>query len=168
MPFKTILFLLLFAASAQAQTSFTVSVNDVLPWEGLYQGTLTYLDYTTNERVTLRLVAECNVGKNDMDLAILIQEWGKRYKQRYKYAFKGGTLNFEGPWRLEQAEIANGVRTYVFFKKGVDGNERKPCTFRLTFSGTADSFRITKDVLFEGEKAFFNRNEYQFERVEKN
>lgn len=150
--------------------TFAVAQNnpqpiDVAPWAGVYGGTLTYKDYTTNEVVGMPLAAAVEAAGGRMEIDIRLYEWGKTFKQRYECRFDGNTLRADGTWKLEASEISNGARRMVFTRRGKDGNDHRACTFRLTFSGTADNWSVRKEVLFDGETAYFTRNLYTLQRV---
>jgi hypothetical protein len=150
------------------QAQQMVQLSDLEPWKGLFQGSLTYMDYTSNDIVPMAMVAAVSTKKDKLDIEIRLTEWGGIYKQHYSYTFKNGTLYFNGAWDMQTqgVEIQNGVRKAVFTKDGKDGNEHKPCTFRLTFSGTADDWSIRKEVKFKDGQEYFTRNVYTFTRVE--
>ena len=97
--------------------------------------------------------------------ALIINE-GKVYRQHYAYQVKDGSIVFEGPWTTEAkaGTISGGDFRLVLTKRGRDGNQRKPCTFRLTFSGGAQALTISKEVKFDSEAEYFLRNEYQLVR----
>jgi len=152
-----------------AQGDFKMAqIGEVEHLDGLYTGTLSYLDYTSEERVEIPLTGNCRVKKNQLILEFIINEWGNTVRQKYKYSFKNGTIYHDGAWNLEKDEYDPETKafTYVITKSGKDGNERKPCTFRVTMAYANDTLTVTKDVKFDDEDAFFNRNEYKITRLD--
>ena len=148
-----------FASSAFAQD---ITSDDLSMWSGIYKGTLTYLDYSSNERVQLKTVSAISNAKNRLSIDILISEWGDTYKQHYDYrlnedGFAGYSL------MCNVLDTNTGIRTIKVAKEGRDDRHR--CVFLLTFSGTADVWSIKKEVRYKGETDFFVRNQYDFVRT---
>ena len=159
---------MIFAGALAAQSNVKMAqVKEVEHLNGLYTGTLSYLDYTSNERVEIPLTGNCYLKSDDLFLEFTINEWGKVFHQKYKYSFKNGTIYADGAWNLEKDEYDPETKafTYLITKSGRDGNERKPCTFRVKMAYANDTLTITKDVKFDDEDAFFNRNEYKITRL---
>lgn len=161
---KNTIFLFLFlAATATAQSGLSVQASELKALAGPYgSGTLTYRDYTSDETVSMPLSAQCKVSGKNLDLRLALRENGRVYKQHYQYQFNGATVESDGQWTLiEKAfDPANGTYRFLLTSAGIDGNDHKPCTFRVTI--TADSSRLTvrKEVKFDDAAAFFVRNEY--------
>ncbi len=151
-----------------AQSDFKMAqISEVEHLSGLYTGTLSYLDYTSEERVEIPLTGNCRVKKNQLILEFTLNEWGNTVRQKYKYTFKNGTIYHGGAWSLKKHmyDRATKAFTYVITQSGKDGNERKPCIFRVTLAYANDELTVTKDVKFDDEDTFFNRNEYKITRL---
>lgn len=140
----------------------TASINTFDQALGLHTGMLQYKDYTSGELVDLELVGVASVDKDELVLEHAIYEHGDVFRQKYAYKFKNGKVYYEGAWDVvEQEKSADGkLAKLVITKAGKDGNDRKPCTFRLTFSYENQTLSITKDVKFDDEKEYFMRNRY--------
>ncbi len=154
------LFLLLLNVKWLAAQDFVmVQPSDFESVLGLHTGSLTYLDYTTNETITMDLVGVIYRKGDKLILEHHLFEWRDAYDQKYVYKIKNGTID---GWNVEEqvGPDANGNFRLLMTRSGKDGNERKPCTFRLTFEYQDGRFSIIKDVRFEGESSFFNRNRY--------
>jgi hypothetical protein len=147
--------------------STSLAAEDLKNWNGLWTGTLSYRDYTSDEMVTLELNGNCYIKGNKLVLDYVINEWGKVFNQHYVYKVQDGTLFHEGgAWTLiEKSNDPDGNLRFVVTKKGRDGNERQRCTFRKTFVYTGDTLTVTKEVEFEGTAGYFLRNEYRLSRV---
>ncbi|MDX1943008.1 MAG: hypothetical protein SFU99_20765 [Saprospiraceae bacterium] len=145
----------------------SVQIDEVKHLNGLYTGTLTYLDYTSNERVEIPLIANCYIEKNKLIQEFTINEWGRVVRQKESYEFKNGTIYADGALKLEEKEYNAATKEFrlVLTERGKDGNQQKPCIFRYTASYANDVFTMTKDVKFDGENEFFNRNEYKISRL---
>ncbi len=145
----------------------TVQIDEVKHLNGLYTGTLTYLDYTSNERVAIPLIGNCYIEKNKLIQEFTINEWGRVIRQKEEYEFKNGTIYTSGALKLEEKEYNAATKEFrlVLTERGKDGNDQKPCMFRYTATYANDTFVMTKDVKFDGENEFFNRNEYKISRL---
>mgnify|MGYP006276749501 CR=1 FL=1 len=137
--------------------------------EGLYQGDLTYKDYTSGELESLPLVASFTRKGDTYTLDIELCEWGKLFDQKYKYRIANGTVYSDGAWNLESKAVNDDAKTFaiVISRTGKDGNERRPCTFRTTLAGSVQQWTITKEVKFDDEPDYFIRNQYTLKQVEK-
>ncbi len=161
------LFILLLLSTFITVENPTIQIDEVKHLNGLYTGTLTYLDYTSNERETLPLIGNCYVEKNNLILEFTFNEWGKVIRHKYDLEIKNGTIYTDGPLKLEEKKYDTATKSfrYVFTERGKDGNEGKPCTFRHTVTYDNNVFAMTKDVKFDGEDEYFNRNEYKITRL---
>ncbi len=162
---KITMFLLVAALFLRGE--LTIEIDEVKHLNGLYTGTLTYLDYTSNERETLPLIGNCYVEQKKLILEFTFNESGKIIRHKYDLEFKNGTIYADGALKLEEKEYNAVTKEFrlVLTERGKDGNEQKPCTFRYTVRYANDVFTMTKDVKFDGESAFFNRNEYKITRL---
>ena len=154
---------------AHAQSAVApLMIEEVKDWNGLWTGTLSYLDYTSEEMVTLDLNGNCYLDGSKLVLDYVINEWGKVYNQHYVYKIQNGTVYKGGVWDLkEKTTGANGALRFVITQEGRDGNDRKPCIFRVTFSYEGNTLSVTKEVKFKEDADFFLRNEYRLQRVGK-
>ena len=156
--------LCLMSCPATGQTTSKLATQDFQFLNGLYAGTLTYRDYTSNETVTLQLVCNTYLKNNQLVQKILINEWGGNYEQDYKYTFKNGGI--EG-YSLVSSDINTDTKNVelIFSKKGRDGNKNRSCTFKYTLKSNQETYSITKEVKFDDEEDYFIRNQYRFERL---
>ena len=156
----------LFTTDLIAQPAPGIQLDDFKPLSGLYQGTLTYRDYSSDKIVTLQTVSNVSFDEKSMNIKILINEWGKDYTQNYNYKIKNGALVNNGAWDTESIDKGEeGKLRLVVTQKGKDGNKNRPCIFRVTFDGDDQHFSITKEVRFLDEADFFIRNRYTFQRI---
>lgn len=165
---NNLLFLLPFLlppAPLGAQT--TIRASELASLAGMYIGTFSYLDFTSNQQVSTRIAATCKVFKNNLSIDISIAEGAKTYRQYYQYKFDGDRVHSEGTWTIleKQFEPANGKYRFVLTKPGRDGKPRKACLFRLTLVADAAQLTISKAVQFDGSPEFILRNEYRLQRL---
>ena len=146
----------------QQKDDFTIENFKFL--NGLYSGTLTYTDYSSNKVVPLQLVCNTYFDKDEIIQKILINEGFGNYDQEYKYKIKDGSI---AGFKTVSSQIDGKTIKIIATKKGKDGNENRPCIFRYTFDANDQEYLITKEVKFNDEENYFIRNQYYFKRIEK-
>lgn len=129
-----------------------------------WNGTLTYLDYRSKKKVSIP--ANLTVKPNGED------KWSWVFEYQYpdepqansreivRLSKDGNSLNDEVV--LERTNLPDGTVRFVTEKKGQD-NDRS-AIFRFTYSLNAKSFSIRKEVRYENETQFFERNGYDWKR----
>lgn len=130
----------------------------------LWSGTLTYLDYRSKKKISIP--ANLTVKANGDDRWSWIFEY--KYPEEPKangdkivtLSKDGKSINDEAV--VERTRTPDGTVTFVTEKKG-DDNDR-PAVFRFTYSLNASKFSIRKEVRYQDENQFFERNEYSWQR----
>lgn len=130
---------------------------------GIHQGTLTYLDYSSDKTVTLELVGLGVVKGDKLILTHTFYEWGRVIEQKYTYRISDGSFDLGPKATIVSQEVdeETGAFKVVIDKPGKDGNDKQDCTFRMTFAYDGKVFSIKKEVQFEGDATFFQRNLYR-------
>jgi len=143
----------------------TVSVKDFKPAYGKWNGTLTYLDYTSGKPYTM----PCNitlspVNENTQQL-VLAYEYPDEPK-----ANGNDTLVISRDGKMIDDEMVlvkekkRSLLRVITQKTGVDGNENRKAVIRHIYTLGKKSFSIRKEVKFEGEEKWILRNEYYMAR----
>lgn len=88
------------------------------------------------------------------------KEPGANKKEDVKLSSDGKT--FDGENVIERTKLADGILRVVTSIKGKDDD--RDATFRHTYLIGKKSFSIRKDVRFDGETEFFERNTYRWTR----
>lgn len=134
---------------------------------GIHTGTLTYLDYTSNKSETLSMVGLAYLKGEKLILEHTFYEWGRVIDQKYTYDIVNGQLALGKKAKTISLESDTAAKTFrqVITLPGKDGNEQKPCIFRMTFDYDGKVFAIKKEVSFDNEQSFFRRNEYRMEVI---
>ena len=148
--------------SGQQETDF--SIEDFKFLNGLYSGTLTYKDYSSDKIVPLQLVCNTYFKGDQVIQKILINENFENYSQEYKYKIKDGSID---GFEVISNQIGKTNLKIIATQKGKDGNQNRPCTFKYTFDASEQEYTITKEVKFDDEQDYFIRNQYHFKRIEK-
>lgn len=129
-----------------------------------WSGTLTYLDYRSKKKVSIP--SQLIVRPNGDD------KWSWVFEYVYpdephansrgivQLSEDGGRLN--GEVVLERISLPDNTIRFVTEKKGEDNN--RPASFRFTYLLNAQSFSIMKEVRYEGEEQFFERNRFDWKR----
>lgn len=159
--------LLLFPALLSGQKTNAIQAEEMKNLAGVYSGELMYRDYTSDKNVSMPLVANCHLAKNRLVLDFILNEWGKTYNQQYDFRFDGAVVRASGQWAVLEKNFDTGKGTFRFVmtKNGRDGNDNKPCLFRITFDADPEHIVVSKEVRFDGTDLFFLRNEYRLDRV---
>jgi hypothetical protein len=158
------LFTIGLALSASAQPA-RISANDLKPLEGkTWNGSLTYLDYTSKKKTTIR--SNINIVRKPSDKFTWIfdlqypLEPGANSRDEAVLSPDGGS--FDGEAVIERTKLPDGSLRFVTQKKGRDDN--RDAILRHTYLISKKSFSIRKDVKIEGEQDFFERNTYTWTR----
>lgn len=129
-----------------------------------WSGTLTYLDYRSKKKVTIPV--NLNVRANGEDKWSWVFEYEypdepqANSKEIVRLSKDGRTMN--GEVVLERISLPGNTIRFVTEKNGEDNNRK--ASIRFTYSVNAKSFSIRKEVRYEGEEQFFERNGYDWKR----
>jgi hypothetical protein len=134
---------------------------DFMPLEGDWKGTLTYLDYTSQQLTSIPASARMQFTAPDgLDLFIFYaEEPGKNDRTYYRIGQQGTRLN--GMTLVEKRDSA-GIRILVMDEEGRDGNDNRRATLRRIWQLSSHHFTIIKEIRWKGETGFFERHRYVF------
>lgn len=129
-----------------------------------WSGTLTYLDYRSKKKVSIP--ANLTVSPNGED------KWSWVFEYEYPEEPKANSReiielsrdgkSFNGEVVLERTSLPDNTVRFVTEKKGEDNN--RSATIRFTYSLNAKTFSIRKEVRYDAEDQFFERNGYDWKR----
>ncbi|HEX8335402.1 MAG TPA: hypothetical protein VF621_01650 [Pyrinomonadaceae bacterium] len=147
------------------QQSPRASADDLRGLTGArWTGTLTYLDYRSNKRVSIPSNLTVTRADGDETAWVFEYEYSDEPKANGKRTLKvgdGGAV-FDGGAVVEQTSLDGGGFRLVAEKQGED-NERE-ALFRLTYTLDRSTFSIKKEVRPEGAAGFFERSAYSWKR----
>lgn len=129
-----------------------------------WKGTLTYLDYGKNKKVSIP--SNLTVAGPGADALTWTFEY--QYPDEPKANSKdavvvgGDGTTIDGERVVERATAPDGTLKIVTEKAGRDDD--KPSLFRFTYLVGATTFSIKKEVRHEGATDFFERNQYSWTR----
>lgn len=150
--------------TTQAQTT-VLSLQDLAPLVGQWYGSLTYLDYTSNQAYTMPADVQIKLVDSPPQLVVAYA-----YPNEPK-ANGTDTLVLSADGRMLDNEMVvslavtlGGEKTIITEAKGKDGNDDKPAILRHIYTFSATLFSIRKEVLFDGETQWIKRHTYSFAR----
>ncbi|MFC4232911.1 hypothetical protein ACFOW1_13495 [Parasediminibacterium paludis] len=141
-----------------------IQPSDLKILEGNWVGTLTYLDYTSGKPYTMPANTNFEQSKNNPN--IYFRSVG--YSTEPHANQKDSMIISPNGQMLDDFTIVSFKKTsndtveIISEKDGADGNDNKPATIRRTFSITATTFVIKKEVLFKGSSTWLLRHTYSF------
>jgi hypothetical protein len=161
-PSILLIVLLLTANLSNAQSSLPDS-KTLASSVGKWNGSLTYLDYSTGKPFSMAANLIIRQTKDQLG-----------YIRRFEYpkephANSSDTLylanqQFGDGQIVSFSQRAPGDFTLVTERQGRDGNDQKPARIRLTYHITPNQYQLVKDVLFDGSSTWVKRHEYLFSR----
>lgn len=156
---------LLFATISKAQISYKTILKDFKKLSGTWEGSLTYLDYSSGKPYTMPANIEI-----------------KKIDKTNKFAFSNvypnevsansiDTVSISTDGRYIDKEsiksrrkLSNGDIEIITEEIGNDGNDNKPAIFRNTYTFGLTTYKKRKDVQFNGETEWINRHEYSYKK----
>lgn len=157
-------FCLISLYSTLAQKNSTISNKDFNLLIGSWQGSLTYIDYSSNKPYTMQA---------DIDI--------KQIGTTNKYTFANtypkepnansmDTMVISKDGKMINEQIVKSIKKFndrleiITEVLKTDGNENKPALLRHTHIIDKDVYINRKDVQFVGQKAWIKRNEYKYKK----
>ena len=142
-----------------------VSAEDLRRLAGArWTGTLTYLDYGSNKRVSIPSNLTVTQAEGEGGAWVFDYEYPDEPKANGRRTLKisdDGAV-FDGETVVERTSLDGGGFRLVTVKRGKD-NE-KEALFRFTYTLEGSAFTIKKEVRAEGAAEFFERNRYSWKR----
>ena len=129
-----------------------------------WTGTLTYLDYSTNKKVSIPsnlIVTQSEVDRFAWIFDYQYPDEPKANSTKDVILSKDGRT-FNGEAVVERLKIDATMLKVTTEKSGSDND--KKALFRFTYLIAPKSFSIRKEVRYEGETNFIERNQYTWTR----
>lgn len=144
----------------------TVSPKDFKSLVGCWQGSLTYLDYSSNKPFSMPaniVVKEFKKGEPIVCAITYPKEPGANALDTIFISSNGRILN--GETILTKRNLNKDSLEIITEVNGIDGNDDKAAITRHTYLIGKDTYSVKKEVKFVGEQAWVLRNEYKFVRT---
>jgi len=142
-----------------------VSPQDLRKLSGArWTGTLTYLDYRSNKRISIPSNLTVTQADGDENAWVFEYEYPDEPKANGKQTLKleeEGRV-FDGETVSERTSLDGGGFRLVTVKRGRDND--KDALFRFTYTLDGAAFSVKKEVRPEGTAEFFERNLYSWRR----
>lgn len=152
-------FLITFENYAQV----TISSDDLKSLPGDWTGTLTYIDYSSNEPYSMPADLKVEPGANEYQFQlynIYPNEPKANNKDKIKISKNGQEINKRKVKSKER--LSNGSLQITTEYSGKDNN--KPALIRNIYTLGVDKFIIRKEVKYENSDEWFKRNEFNYKR----
>jgi hypothetical protein len=150
---------------ARPSTDATISPRDLIPATGSWEGSLTYLDYTSGKPFTMPAHIEIGqVGNtNEFRFANTFpEEMDANWTDTIRISEDGRKLNDE--WVRFNIIRPDGNREIVTEVLGADGNDNLPALLRYSYLIGPDIFIRHKQVQFLGTEEWIIRHEYRYDK----
>lgn len=148
------------------QGNFDQIQSDFENATGSWQGSLTYLDYTSGKPFSMAANLEITrISKTNQYI------FSNNYPSESNANSKDTvTISGDGKFLGQEKVISrtvlpNGNVEIVTEEQGKDGNDFKPASFRRTYTIGKTVYINSKEVQFEGTKDWIKRHEYSYTRI---
>lgn len=168
---KLLLFLLLYSLSNSiAQTDLksersAIEISDIQLLLGDWKGTLTYIDYSSNNPYTMPCEVVIKAKKKNRKL-YLYYTYPDEPKANSKGKLKISKDQFKlnGQPIIARSTLSDGTIQIITSFSNKDGNDRQKAMIRNIYIIGAEELIMRKEVQFEGTEKWLKRNEFNFKR----
>ena len=156
---------LLITTICSGQISFQTIQKDFYKLSGTWEGSLTYLDYSSGKPYSMPADIEIKrIGKTNKFVFsnIYPNETSANSIDTISISADGKYIDKE--LVKSRRKLPNGDIEIITEEFGKDGNDNKPATFRHTYTFGSTTYKNRKDVQFTGETEWINRHEYSYKK----
>jgi hypothetical protein len=161
--YLTFLLILLSIVASKAQEKTTISPKDFEVLVGMWQGSLTYLDYSSGKPYTMPADVEIKrIPKTNSFV------FSNLYPKEPK-ANAADTIIISTDGKYIDKQLIKSVKKLkdagleiITEETGKDGNDSKQATFRHTYIISKKVFVKKKEIQFVGETTWVKRHEYAY------
>jgi hypothetical protein len=149
-----------------AQIAIRVSKKELKGMVGCWEGSLTYLDYSTGRPYTMPAgmeVKKMNSGPGFISRLFYPDEPKANTTDTFSVSKKRDML--EGGRLVARQKNDSGQLVLVTERNGLDGNDNKPAVIRYTYILGSQKFIRKKEVQFLGSTEWIKRHEYNFTAI---
>ncbi len=150
-----------FSLTYQAEES--VAADELKILVGSWEGTLTYMDYSSNKPYSMPANVTIEEGKNENQLVLHNQyptEPQATSKGKINISKNGRAIN--GRDLISKKGLENGDLELITESMGKDNNEK--ALIRIVYVIGKDQFIMRKEVKFETSENWMQRNEFNYTR----
>ena len=160
---KTKLFYVLLLISLYGTAQTKISSDELNSLMGEWTGSLTYMDYSTNEPFSMPANVTVKPGKNDNQILLFYEypnEPQANSKGKVTVSKEGSAIN--GNPLVSRENLENGSTQFTTETTGKDNNEK--ALIRNVYIVGEKRFIIRKEVKFESSEEWLIRNEFNYTR----
>jgi len=136
-----------------------IKVKDLSGSVGTWNGTLTYLDYSSGKPFTMSANIKIGLTADNMGYIMGYEYPKEPHANSSDTTFIAGD-QFGKDKIVEFKKTSDGGYKLITEILGNDGNENKKAILRHTYLLTSNTYSIIKEVKFEGTDKWIKRNEY--------
>lgn len=163
---KNIVLAIIFVLTSFHTKAQKVTPTDFKILEGTWIGSLTYLDYKSNQPYTMPANTTFQQSKDDQNIYLRSIGYSTEPHANQKDSMiisKDGTMLDEFKI-ISNKKLKDGSTEIIGEKNGADGNDNKPATIRRIFTISPTHFINKKEVKFEGTNTWIVRHTYCFKK----
>jgi hypothetical protein len=162
---KSFLFITLFLALGFANAQ-SFQIKDLSNSVGIWEGKLTYLDYSSGKPYTMSANIKISLTENEKGYIMEYEYPDEPHENSIDTTYVNGKL-FGKDKIVVFIKTSEGGFKLVTEIEGEDGNDHKKGILRHTYLLKTNTFSAVKDVKFDGTDKWIKRNEYLLNRAEK-
>lgn len=159
---------ILFGIISKAQNSNKIILKDFSKLTGSWEGSLTYLDYSSGKPYTMKANVEIKLISNTNKIIfqnVYPNEMSANSIDTISISKDGRYIDKE--LIKSKIKLSNGDIEIITEEIGNDGNDNKTAIFRHTYTFGFTKYKKTKEVKFNGETAWIKRHEYSYKKKSK-
>jgi hypothetical protein len=139
-------------------------IQDLSNSVGNWEGTLTYLDYSSGKPFTMLANIKISVTADKKGYVVGYEYPKEPHANSIDTTFIEN--NHFGKEKIESfTKDSKGGFTLITAMTGVDGNDNKQAILKHTYLLQSNTLTITKEVKFDGSAIWIKRNEYLFNKA---
>lgn len=149
--------------NGQNTTNNSITSMDLNPLIGDWSGSLTYIDYSSNNPFSMPAKLNVKQGKNEREFILFIsypKEPKANGKEKIKISKKGDKLN---NYQVISKDVLENSQIQIITEHAGKDNNKK-ATIRDIYILGEKQFIIRKEVQFENSTKWLKRNEYSFSK----
>lgn len=139
--------------------------SDIAMMCGSWEGTLTYLDYSSGKPYTMPanvVISTINASDHLLVQMMYPDEPNANSSDTLHVFGDGGRI--DGEKVISRDVMADGTVKIVSEERGKDGNDNSSATFRFTRTISKVAYVVVKEVRFDGSEQWIVRHTYSYKR----
>jgi hypothetical protein len=164
--FFALLLLLICLQTSIAQQHARITKKDFKDLQGQWQGSLTYLDYSTHTPYTMPAnldIKQIGISNHFLFINSYPNEPKANATDTIKLSEDFQKINEETV--TSRNKLMDGNLVIITEVKGTDGNDHQPAVLKNTYIIGKNIFVKRKDVQFIGQSEWIKRHEYSYKRL---